>query len=79
MRRLQESLADFSGVSEMSDFERCLDFARHDKRLVGQALRLQATDAVALQLVRYATLAQRFVYFLACQRHAFGAAFNPWF
>jgi len=36
--------------------------------VVGQALRLPATDAVALQLVRYATLAQQFVYFSGCDR-----------
>ena len=33
--------------------------------VVGQAHRLPATDAVALQLVRYATRAQQFVYFPA--------------
>jgi len=36
--------------------------------VVGQALRLPATDAVALQLVRYATQAQQFVYFSGCDR-----------
>jgi len=37
--------------------------------VVGQALRLPATDAVALQLVHYATRAQQFVYFSGCDRN----------
>jgi hypothetical protein len=36
--------------------------------VVGQALRLPATDAVALQLVGHATRAQQFVYFFGCDR-----------
>ena len=60
MRRLQESLSDFSGVSEMSDFERCVDFARHDKneerraliRVVRRDLELVAIGIVEVNRVR---------------------------
>ena len=37
---VEESLADFSDIVSVSSFERCLDFARHDKRVMGRCTAL---------------------------------------